>query len=66
MGVKAIGYSYMATNGPKGKGRKGEVKKRTQALNPRNQRWTKKGADGKFMDQMAHRGVAFKGVRKSR
>lgn len=56
----------MATNGPKGRGRKGEVKKRTQALSPRNQRWTKKGADGKFMDQMAHRGATFKGVHKSR
>lgn len=54
----------MAVNGPKGRGRKGEVKKRTQVLNPRNKRWTKVDTKtGRFMDQMAKKGKAFKGVR---
>ena len=54
----------MAKNGPKGKGRSGEVKKRTQVLSGRNKRWTKVDASsGKFMDQMAKKGRAFKGVK---
>ena len=54
----------MAVNGPKGKGRTGEVKKRSQVLSGRNKRWTKVDAKtGKFMDQMAKKGRAFKGVR---
>jgi hypothetical protein len=54
----------MAKNGPKGRGRAGEVKKRSQVLSPRNKRWTKvNNRDGRFMDQMAKKGRAFKGVR---
>jgi len=56
--------SGMAKNGPKGRGRKGEVKKRTQVLSGRNKRWTKVDAKtGKFMDQMKKKGRAFKGVK---
>lgn len=54
----------MATNGPKGHGRRGEVKGRTQVLSPRNARWTKVNAKtGRFVDQMKRKGRAFKGVR---
>jgi len=54
----------MAKNARKGHGRKGEVSKRTQVLSPRNKRWTKVDTKtGKFMDQMAKKGKAFKGVR---
>ena len=54
----------MAKNGPKGKGRKGSVKNRTQVLSPRNKRWTKVNTKtGRFMDQMAKKGRAFKGVK---
>ncbi len=54
----------MAKNGKKGRGRVGEVKKRTQVLSPRNKRWTKVNAKtGKFMDQMKKKGRAFKGVK---
>ena len=54
----------MAKNGPKGKGRKGTVAKRTQVLSPRNKRWTKvHGKTGRFMDQMKRKGKAFKGVK---
>ncbi len=54
----------MAKNGPKGHGRSGKVKKRTQVLSGRNKRWTKVNArTGRFMDQMAKKGRAFKGVK---
>jgi hypothetical protein len=54
----------MARNGPKGHGRKGEVTKRAQVLSPRNKRWTKVNAKtGRFMDQMARKGHAWKGVK---
>lgn len=54
----------MAKNGKKGHGRKGEVKKRSQVLSPRNKRWTKvEDKTGRFMDQLAKKGRAFKGVR---
>ncbi|MDP3646009.1 MAG: hypothetical protein Q8R25_02900 [bacterium] len=54
----------MAKNGPKGKGRSGEVKKRSQVLSGQNKRWTKvDNKTGKFMDQMAKKGRSFKGVR---
>jgi len=54
----------MAKNAKKGHGRKGEVKKRTQVLSGRNKRWTKvDNKTGRFMDQMAKKGRAFKGVR---
>ncbi len=54
----------MAKNGPKGAGRRGEISKRSQVLSPRNKRWTKVDTKtGKFIDQMARKGKAFKGVR---
>ena len=54
----------MAKNGPKGHGRSGKVKARTQVLSPRNKRWTKVDAKtGRFMDQMSKKGKAFKGVK---
>jgi len=54
----------MATNPPPGAGRRGEVKKRDQVYSQQNKRWTKRGADKKFMDQMAKKEGKFKGVRK--
>ena len=54
----------MAKNGPKGKGRKGKVTKRSQVLSGRNKRWTKvDNKSGKFMDQMKRKGKSFKGVK---
>lgn len=54
----------MAKNGPKGKGRKGTVKGRSQVLSGRNKRFTKvNNKTGRFMDQMAHKGKTFKGIR---
>ncbi len=54
----------MAKNGPKGAGRSGTVKGRTQVLSGRNKRWTKvETKSGKFMDQMKKKGRAFKGVK---
>ena len=54
----------MAKNAQKGHGRKGKVKNRSQVLSSRNKRWTKVNAKtGRFMDQMAKKGRAFKGVR---
>lgn len=54
----------MAKNGPKGRGRAGTVKSRSQVLSPRNKRWTKVDKKtGKFIDQMARKGRAFKGVK---
>ena len=54
----------MAKNGPKGRGRTGTVKSRTQVLSGRNKRWTKVDAkSGKFVDQMKRKGRAFKGVK---
>ena len=55
----------MATNGPKEKGRSGAVRNRAQVLSPRNKRWTKLNTKtGRFTDQMAKVGRAFKGVKK--
>ena len=54
----------MAKNAKKGKGRKGEVSKRSQVLSPRNKRWTKvNNKTGRFMEQMRRKGKAFKGVK---
>lgn len=54
----------MAKNGPKGKGRRGTVKNRTQVFSGRNKRFTKVNKKtGKFIDQMSHRGKPFKGVK---
>jgi hypothetical protein len=40
------------------------VKKRDQVYSPQNKRWTKRGEDKKFMDQLAKKEGKFKGVRK--
>jgi hypothetical protein len=53
----------MATNPPKGPGRKGAVRERDQVYNPHTDTWTKRGPDKKFMDQKAD-DQPFKGVRK--
>jgi hypothetical protein len=56
----------MATNPPKGPGRVGAVKDRTQVYNPQIDRWTKRDKDtGKFMDQKED-GTPFKGVTKEK
>jgi hypothetical protein len=57
----------MAKNPPIGDGRRvGAVRKRSQAFNPKNQRWVKRDADtGQFMDQKADNNP-FKGVRKEK
>lgn len=54
----------MATNAPKGDGkRNGAVKERSQVLNPHNQRYVKRDTKtGKFMDVKAD-SDKFKGVR---
>jgi hypothetical protein len=45
--------------------RKGAVTDRTQVFNPQNDKWTKRGPDGEFMDQKADN-KPFKGVRKEK
>jgi hypothetical protein len=57
----------MATNPPKGDGhRKGAVRDRSQAHNPKNDRWTKRDrGTGRFMDQKSD-GKPFKGVRREK
>jgi hypothetical protein len=56
----------MATNPPAGDGhRNGAVRDRSQVYNPQNDSWTKRGPDGKFMDQKADH-LPFKGVRKEK
>lgn len=55
----------MATNGKKGNGRNGAIKNRSQSYNPRNGLWTKRGANGQFMDTKTS-GGPFKGVRREK
>jgi hypothetical protein len=57
----------MAKNPPTGdNARRGAIRDRSQTLNPRNDRWTKRNdTTGRFMDQKAD-GKPFKGVRKER
>lgn len=53
----------MATNPPRGSGRRGAVKQRSQFLAP-NGNWTKRDTQtGRIMDQKSD-GTRFKGVRK--
>jgi hypothetical protein len=53
----------MAKNAPKGPGRRGAVKQRSQFLGP-NRLWTKRDIEtGRILDQKAD-GTPFKGVRK--
>ena len=54
----------MAKNGKPGDNRReGAVKNRDQVFNPRNERWTKRGPDGRFIDQKSDK-EPFKGVTK--
>lgn len=56
----------MAKNGTPGDNRRiGAVRERSQVHNPQNDRWVKRGPDGKFMDQKAD-SDPFKGVRKEK
>lgn len=57
----------MATNPPKGDGhRNGQVKNRSQVLNPANNKWVKRDHDtGRFIDQKSS-AKPFKGVRKEK
>ena len=55
----------MATNPPKGPGRRGAVRQRSQFVGP-NGNWTKRDSGtGRFMDQKADN-APFKGVRKEK
>lgn len=55
----------MAKNGPKGNGRIGAIRNRTQVKSP-NGNWTKRNTDnGRFVDQKADR-KPFKGVKKEK
>lgn len=55
----------MAKNAPKGPGRRGQVKGRSQVKSP-NGNWTKRNTEtGRFMDQKTS-GGPFKGVRKEK
>ncbi|MFJ3667752.1 hypothetical protein ACIPSE_14995 [Streptomyces sp. NPDC090106] len=54
----------MAKNTGKGF-RQGSVSGRSQAQNPITRIWTKRGADGRFMDGKSD-GTPFKGVRRER
>lgn len=56
----------MATNPPKGAGRRGAVKNRTQFYNPLTQRWYKRDKEtGRIMDGKAD-DDPFKGVRREK
>ena len=57
----------MAKNPPIGDGHRiGQVRERSQAFNPKTQRWVKRDTEtGRFIDQKSDRGV-FKGVRKEK
>jgi len=57
----------VAVNRPYGDGaRKGAVRKRSQAFNPKTKQYVKRNADtGQFMD-VKQDGTPFKGVRKER
>lgn len=54
----------MATNGPKGGGRRGAVRGRSQTYNPKTKQWIKRDTStGRLMDPKSD-GTPFKGVRK--
>ena len=56
----------MAKNPPKGPGRRGAIKDRSQFYNPVTDRWQKRDKDnGQIMDVKAN-DTPFKGVRKER
>lgn len=53
----------MAQNGPKGHGRQGRIKQRSQTLNPKTKRYVERDAEtGKFINVKSDR-APFKGVR---
>ncbi|WP_407498646.1 hypothetical protein [Elizabethkingia anophelis] len=57
----------MATNAPKGGGRKGAVSDRTQFQNPKSGLWTKRDAQsGRFMDVKSSSLKLFKGIKKEK
>jgi hypothetical protein len=57
----------MATNGPKGKGREGAVKDRSQLENPKTQLWQKRTEEtGRFIDDKTSDRKKFKGIRKEK
>jgi hypothetical protein len=58
-----LGRYLMAKNTGSGY-RRGAVRQRDQVYNPRTETWTKRDANGRFMDGKAD-GEPFKGVRKS-
>ena len=56
----------MATNPPKGPGRRGAVRTRSQAYNPTTKRYVKRNTlTGEFMDVKSDK-KPFKGVRKEK
>lgn len=56
----------MATNPPKGAGRRGEVRQRSQTFNPKTQQYVKRDTEtGQFLD-VKQDGMPFKGVRKEK
>jgi hypothetical protein len=57
----------MATNPPKGPGRVGAVRDRSQVHNPKTDDWTKRDTEtGKFLDRKTSDDKPFKGVRKEK
>lgn len=56
----------MATNPPKGPGRRGAVRKRTQIKNPKTDRFVKRDTEtGRFMDVKSDK-KPFKGISKEK
>ena len=57
------GGESLATNPPKNNARKGAVRQRSQAYNPKTNRYVKRNSEtGRFMD-VKQNGSKFKGVR---
>lgn len=62
--IKLKGEKIMATNPPKGKGRKGMVRRRVQYKNPHTKLFVKASTKtGRFMDDKTT-GGKFKGIRR--
>lgn len=56
----------MATNPPKGPGRRGAIRSRSQVYNPQNQKYVKRDTEtGRFLDVKSD-DKPFKGVRRER
>lgn len=57
----------MATNPPKDGSRKGAIRDRSQAYNPKIDSWVKRDAEtGKFLDVKTSDDKPFKGIRKEK